>query len=92
MSLWWTTIFFILFNKSLQFSLLNQLFDLSLQVITIFRIMAVILVETIVLVSRPSIRICHQLTWPLQCWVICDLHEDVIYRSVRRGKVVESLI
>uniref|UniRef100_A0A2N9HJ45 Uncharacterized protein n=1 Tax=Fagus sylvatica TaxID=28930 RepID=A0A2N9HJ45_FAGSY len=54
--------------------------------------MAVIPVETAVLVSWPFIRVRHQLSRPLQSRVVSDLHEYVIYRSVHRGKMVESLI
>ena len=47
--------------------------------------MTVIPMETAVLVFRPSIRICHQLTWPPQSRVVFDLHEYVIYKIVQRG-------
>ena len=87
-----TTFSLTFFNKSLQLSLLNQLLDLSLQVVAIFCVVAVVSMKTAVLVSLPFIRVRQQLARPFQSWVVPYLHEDVIYRSVERSKVVEPLI
>ncbi len=54
--------------------------------------MAVIPVKTAILVSQPFIGVSQQFTWPLQSWVVSYLHENVVYRNIQGGKVVESLI
>ena len=87
-----TTFSLTFFNKSLQLSLLDQFLDLSLQVVAIFCVVAVVSMETAVLVSWPFVRVRQQLPWPFQSRVIPYLHEDVVYRSVERSKAVEPLI
>ena len=70
------------FNKSLQLSLLNQLLDLSLQVVAILCVVAVVPMKMAVLISRPFVKVRQQLTRPFQSWVVPYLHENMIYRSV----------
>ena len=77
---------------SAQLSLLNQFLDLSLQVVAILCVVAVVPMKTVVLVSRPFVRVRQQLAWPFQNRVIPYLHKDMVYRGVERSKAVEPLI
>ena len=52
--------------------------------------MDMIMVETVVLVSRPLARVPLQLARECQGSFVLDLHQDLINRGVQRGEACES--
>ena len=80
---------FLPVDKPLQLSLLDESFNLLLQVVAVGRVMTVVTVETIVFVSRPSIRISLQLAKKGQGSFVLDLLQDLVDRGSQRGEVCE---
>ena len=77
-------------NEPLQLSLLDKSFYLLLQVIVVGCIMTVIMVEPIVLFSRPFARVSLQLAKECQGSCVLDLHQDLINQGVQRCEACES--
>jgi len=69
-------------KKISQLSLLDEIFNLLLQVIALIRVMPVISMEATILVLITFVGISLHLLWPLQGWVILDLHKDLIKWNV----------
>ena len=70
-------------KKLLQLSLPDEILILLLQVIAFVRVMLVISMEATILVLITHIRISLHLLWPLQGWVVLDLHKHLIKRNIQ---------
>ena len=71
-------IFMISSKKIPQLSLPDKILNLLLQVIAFIHVMLVISIEAVIFVLFALIRISLHLLWPLQGWVILDLHQYLI--------------
>ena len=65
-------------NEMPQLSLSNEILNLLFQVITLVRVMPMISMEAIVFILIALVRISFHLLWPLQGWIIYDLHKHLI--------------
>ena len=70
-----------------QLILLNENFNLLLQVVTLIRIMFVVSVKTIVLAFVSVARISFHLLWPFEGQVIFNLHQHLVKWGIQ-GSVV----
>ena len=77
-------------NEPLQLPLPDESFYLLLQVKAFGRVVAVIVMETAVLVSRPLAEVSLQLAKECQGPFVLDLHQDLIDRGVQGGEAYES--
>ena len=60
-----------------QLSLSDKVLYLLLQVITLIRVMPVISMKAAIFILIALFRISFHLLWPLQGWVILDLHKHL---------------
>lgn len=65
-------------DKQLQLPLLNEGFDLMLEVIAFGSVMSMVPVEAAIFVSGPLVPVTLQFVWPSQCRIVPYLHEDLI--------------
>ena len=79
----------ISFKKIPQLSLLDKILNLLLQVISFVCVMPVVFIEAAILILIAFIRISLHLLWPLQGWVIIDLHKHLIKWNVQ-GCVMQT--
>ena len=77
----------ISFKKIPQLSFPNEILNLLIQVITFICIMLMISMETAILVLIALVGISLHLLWPLQGWVILDLHKHLIKWSIQ-GRIM----
>ena len=83
-------IFMILSNKISQLSLLDKILYLLLLIIALIRVMPVISVKAAIFILIALVRISLHLLWPLQRWVILDLHKHLIKWNIQRHVVLTS--
>ena len=76
-------------DELLQLSLLDKGFNLFLQVVIVGRVMAVVAVESAILVSRPLIKVSLQLSWKGQGSFILNLYQDLVDRGSQQGETRE---
>ena len=69
-------------KKTPQLSLPDKIPNLLLQIIAFIRVMPVISLEAGIFVLIALIRISFHLLWPLQGWIILDLHKHLIKWNV----------
>ena len=69
-------------KKIPQLFLPDEILNLLLQVIAFVRVMPVISMEAAILILIALVGISLHLLWPLQGWVILDLHKDLIKWNV----------
>ena len=74
-------------RKIPQLSLPDEILYLLLQIITLVCVMPVISMEVAILILIALIRISLHLLWPLQRWVILDLHKYLI-KCNTQGRVM----
>ena len=72
---------FLLANESLQLSLSDKGLNLLLEVIAISRVVAVVAVETAILIPGTFVGVTFQFSWERQSLFVLDLHKDLIYRG-----------
>ena len=77
-------------KKISQLSLPDEILNLLLQVITFIHAMPMISMEVTILVLITLARISFHLLWPLQGWIILDLHKHLIKWNIQ-GRVMQIL-
>ena len=75
-------------NEPLQLPLPDESFYL-LEIVALGCVVAVIAVETVVLVSRPFAGVSLQLAYECQGPFVLDLYQDLINRGVHRGEACD---
>ena len=70
-------------KKIPQISLPDVILNLLLQVIAFVRVVYVISMEAAILVLIALVRISFHLLWPLQGWIVLDLHKHLIKRNIQ---------
>ena len=75
-------------KKISQLSLPNEIFNLLLQVIALIHVMPVISMEAAILILIALVVISFHFFWPLQGWIILDLHKHLIKWNIQ-GHVMQ---
>ena len=84
---WLPFVLLVLSKEIFQFSLLNENFNLLLQVITLICVISVISVEATVITFILFVGISFHLFWPFQGLVVFDLRQHLVKWSIQ-GSVV----
>ena len=71
-----------------QFSLLDEIFNLLVQIIAFVRVMPMVPVEAAILVPIALVGISLYFLWPLQRRIVLDLHKNLFKRHVQ-GRVLQ---